>query len=183
MAGARPTFPYGAAIYASANIRPVQPPDDRTYSTEVTALRRNLPLHRSARIVSPHTLDYNTTCMPVCQAQIQKKSQLLLSNFGHFADLLLYFSPLQGSVLTLPYRNRVIPLTMVSPATLYIHYANLILMQRRNRIFCTICFRAYLLLCKNYTPTHYVCRAGNSICRIPLAWCWASHLLHFRHHP
>ena len=50
----RPTLPIGAAIYASAH-KAVQPPDDRTYSAEVTAIRRNLPHHRSARAVSPHT--------------------------------------------------------------------------------------------------------------------------------
>ena len=42
------------AIYASA-YRIVQPPDDRTYSAEVTVLRRNLPHHRSARAVFPYT--------------------------------------------------------------------------------------------------------------------------------
>ena len=47
-------IPIGAAIYASAH-KAVQPPDDRTYSAEVTAIRRNLPHHRSARAVSPHT--------------------------------------------------------------------------------------------------------------------------------
>ena len=35
--------------------RTIQPPDDRTYSAEVTAIRRNLPHHRSARAVFPHT--------------------------------------------------------------------------------------------------------------------------------
>ena len=36
--------------------RSVQPPDDRTYSAEVTAIRRNLLHHRIAhRRVSPHT--------------------------------------------------------------------------------------------------------------------------------
>ena len=42
------------AIYAGAS-RIVQPPDDRTYSAEVTAKRRNLPHHRSARAVFPYT--------------------------------------------------------------------------------------------------------------------------------
>ena len=46
--------PIGAAIYASAH-KAVQPPDDRTYSAEVTAIRRNLPHHRSARAVFPRT--------------------------------------------------------------------------------------------------------------------------------
>ena len=33
----------------------VQPPDDRTYSAEVTVFQRNLPHHRSARAVFPRT--------------------------------------------------------------------------------------------------------------------------------
>ena len=47
-------IPIGAAIYASAH-KAVQPPDDRTYSAEVTVFQRNLPHHRSARAVSPYT--------------------------------------------------------------------------------------------------------------------------------
>ena len=50
----RPTLPIGAAIYASAH-KAVQPPDDRTYSAEVTVFQRNLPHHRSARAVFPRT--------------------------------------------------------------------------------------------------------------------------------
>jgi len=59
-------FP-GAAIYA-AQTWIVQPPDDRTYSAEVTAFRRNLLHHRIAGIVSLHTLEYLTTYFPFCQA-------------------------------------------------------------------------------------------------------------------
>ena len=47
-------IPIGAAIYASAH-KAVQPPDDRTYSAEVTAFRRNLLHHRIARAVFPYT--------------------------------------------------------------------------------------------------------------------------------
>ena len=47
-------IPIGAAIYASAH-KAVQPPDDRTYSAEVTVFQRNLPHHRSARAVFPYT--------------------------------------------------------------------------------------------------------------------------------
>ena len=47
-------IPIGAAIYANAH-KAVQPPDDRTYSAEVTVFQRNLPHHRSARAVFPYT--------------------------------------------------------------------------------------------------------------------------------
>ena len=47
-------IPIGAAIYASAH-KAVQPPDDRTYSAEVTVFQRNLPHHRIARAVFPYT--------------------------------------------------------------------------------------------------------------------------------
>ena len=50
-------IPIGAAIYASAH-KAVQPPDDRTYSAEVTVFQRNLPHHRSARAESPYTRSY-----------------------------------------------------------------------------------------------------------------------------
>ena len=50
-------IPIGAAIYASAH-KAVQPPDDRTYSAEVTVFQRNLPHHRSARAVFPYTRSY-----------------------------------------------------------------------------------------------------------------------------
>ena len=50
-------IPTGAAIYASAH-KAVQPPDDRTYSAEVTVFQRNLPHHRSARAESPYTRSY-----------------------------------------------------------------------------------------------------------------------------
>ncbi len=43
-----------AAIYA-AQTEAVQPPDDRTYSAEVTVFRRNLLHHRSARAEFPYT--------------------------------------------------------------------------------------------------------------------------------
>jgi len=43
-----------AAIYA-AQTEAVQPPDDRTYSAEVTGFRRNLLHHRSACAYFPRT--------------------------------------------------------------------------------------------------------------------------------
>ena len=55
--------------YTQAQTEAVQPPDDRTYSAEVTVFQRNLLHHRITRIVSLHTLDYDTTKITVCQAQ------------------------------------------------------------------------------------------------------------------
>ena len=48
----RPTHSPCLAIYASAD-EAAQPPDDRTYSAEVTGFRRNLPHHRSALLCFP----------------------------------------------------------------------------------------------------------------------------------
>ena len=50
----RPTS-FSAQRYTPDASKAVQPPDDRTYSAEVTAFRRNLPHHRSARAVFPYT--------------------------------------------------------------------------------------------------------------------------------
>ena len=46
--------PPAAAIYA-AQTEAAQPPDDRTYSAEVTSFLSNLLHHRSARIIIPYT--------------------------------------------------------------------------------------------------------------------------------
>ena len=54
MADARPTFPLPQR-YTQRKTEAVQPPDDRTYSAEVTGFRRNLLHHRSARAVFPYT--------------------------------------------------------------------------------------------------------------------------------
>ena len=54
MADARPTFPLSQR-YTLAQTEAVQPPDDRTYSAEVTVFRRNLLHHRSARAEFPYT--------------------------------------------------------------------------------------------------------------------------------
>ena len=74
MADARPTLVHGAAIYAQ-RVRTVQPPDDRTYSAEVTSFPSNLLHHRSARAAFPHALKYHTIPLPYCQAFFQGKSQ------------------------------------------------------------------------------------------------------------
>ncbi len=54
MADARPTFPLSPR-YTQAQTEAVQPPDDRTYSAEVTSFPSNLLHHRSARIIFPYT--------------------------------------------------------------------------------------------------------------------------------
>ncbi len=69
----RPFFP-GAAIYAALS-EAVQPPDDRTYSAEVTVFRRNLLHHRSAHSIFLHALNYDTTKFPICQGKFQRKAQ------------------------------------------------------------------------------------------------------------
>ena len=53
-----------AAIYAALT-EAVQPPDDRTYSAEVTGSRRNLLHHRSARAEFPYTR--SIMIPPFCQ--------------------------------------------------------------------------------------------------------------------
>ena len=55
MAAASRPFPFLAQRYTQARPETVQPPDDRTYSAEVTGFRRNLPHHRSARAEFPYT--------------------------------------------------------------------------------------------------------------------------------
>ena len=81
----RPILPRRSDIRAALP-EAVQPPDDRTYSAEVTAFRRNLPHHRSVRIVSLHALDNDTTLFPICQAEFQKKAQSFSFNFSHYGN-------------------------------------------------------------------------------------------------
>ena len=86
MADARPTLVHGAAIYAQHS-RTVQPPDDRTYSAEVTSFPSNLLHHRSARVVIPCALSYDTTPLHHCQALFREKYQNLCSLFRQNRDL------------------------------------------------------------------------------------------------
>ena len=70
-----------AAIYAALT-EAVQPPDDRTYSAEVTAIWRNLLHHRSAVCrLRPHTLDHFNTPGRVCQLFFHRKAQTFYHNF------------------------------------------------------------------------------------------------------
>ena len=59
---------------------------------------RNLPHHRSTRIVSLHTLDYDTTYSPFCQEQFQIFSQIFLWNFVH-SDGVKKVHKMNGAVL------------------------------------------------------------------------------------
>ena len=86
MADARPTLVHGAAIYAQRS-RTVQPPDDRTYSAEVTSFPSNLLHHRSVRIAFPIARRYDTTPFPHCQAQFRGKSQNVGLFLGQKGDL------------------------------------------------------------------------------------------------
>ena len=54
MADARPTFPLPQR-YTQAQTEAVQPPDDRTYSAEVTDFSQSPASSQCARIVSPYT--------------------------------------------------------------------------------------------------------------------------------
>ena len=54
--------------YTQRKTEAVQPPDDRTYSAEVTVFQRNLLHHRSAqRRLRLHALEYSNTPGTVCQ--------------------------------------------------------------------------------------------------------------------
>ena len=60
-------LPPAPAIYA-AKTEAIQPPDDRTYSAEVTVFQRNLLHHRiAARRLRLHAPDYSNTHGCVCQ--------------------------------------------------------------------------------------------------------------------
>ena len=61
-----------AQRYTQARPRTVQPPDDRTYSAEVTGFHRNLPHHRIARAVSLHAPNYDSTPPAICQEKFLK---------------------------------------------------------------------------------------------------------------
>ena len=74
-----------AAIYASAS-KAVQPPDDRTYSAEVTVFQRNLLHHRSARSISLLAPEHDTTIYFICQAFFQENLQSFCAIFVHFAE-------------------------------------------------------------------------------------------------
>ena len=73
-------------------IEAVQPPDDRTYSAEVTVIRRNLLHHRIARIVIPYALKYDTMFFPACQAHFQKNLQKYMRIFVKFGEF-FFLSP------------------------------------------------------------------------------------------
>ena len=83
----------GPAIYAGAT-EAVQPPDDRTYSAEVTSFPSNLPHHRNAlfcvfrkiRRFPLHALHYYTTPKTICQALFFKNSEQITKSSRHFCQ-------------------------------------------------------------------------------------------------
>ncbi len=91
MADARPTFPLPQR-YTQRKTEAVQPPDDRTYSAEVTDFSQSPASSQCAHTFPIHAPDYDTTTSLFCQALFQKKSQNSFRNFGDFADL--FFHPL-----------------------------------------------------------------------------------------
>ena len=96
MADARPTLSLPQR-YTQAQTETVQPPDDRTYSAEVTSFPSNLPHHRNAHLEksadSPYTRLIN---IPPLHAfvkhnftKIQEKSQNCRGIFVRFAEIAL----------------------------------------------------------------------------------------------
>lgn len=76
----RPTS-FSARRYTPHASKAVQPPDDRTYSAEVTAFRRNLPHHRSARAVFPYTRSNNIPPeFPFVKKKFRKNHKLSRKN-------------------------------------------------------------------------------------------------------
>ena len=96
MADARPTFPLPQR-YTQRKTEAVQPPDDRTYSAEVTAFSAQSPASsQCARRLRLHALDYHTTPHPICQA-------LFLEFFTNF---LTAFQPFRRFYFCLPLGGR-----------------------------------------------------------------------------
>ena len=91
MADARPTLLHLAQRYTQAQTDAVQPPDDRTYSAEVTSFPSNLLHHRSAcfpifweiRKLPLHTLEHDTIPFFICQELFCKKSRFFYKIFFH----------------------------------------------------------------------------------------------------
>ena len=82
----RPTFSR-AQRYTRRVTDQVQPPDDRTYSAEVTSFPSNLLHHRSVRIAFPIARMYDTTPLPHCQALFQRNSRNTPPVLGQNRDL------------------------------------------------------------------------------------------------
>ena len=96
MADARPTLLHLAQRYTQAQTDAVQPPDDRTYSAEVTSFPSNLLHHRSARFlysgkirkIPLHALEHDTTPISICQELFCKKSRFFIKIFVHSGNAL-----------------------------------------------------------------------------------------------
>ena len=89
-----------AQRYTQAQTDAVQPPDDRTYSAEVTSFLSNLLHHRSACFLFPgkirklplHTLEYLTTSFFICQELFYRKSRFFIEIFVEVAKMFLPYS-------------------------------------------------------------------------------------------
>ena len=99
MADARPTLFIGAAIYASAT-KAVQPPDDRTYSAEVTSLSEQSPASSqcapSGRIRPIHALEHCNILFSKCQELFRKNHK-----FSHVFSLITE-NTIVGAIHELP---------------------------------------------------------------------------------
>lgn len=98
--------------YTPALPEAVQPPDDRTYSAEVTVFQRNLPHHRSARAESPYTRSI----------MIPSVSPFVKNFFRIFHEILYLFSvKTENSFYSFPPANNsgtLLPLPAVSASAL-----------------------------------------------------------------
>ena len=85
MADARPTFPLPQR-YTQRKTEAVQPPDDRTYSAEVTVFQRNLPHHRSARAEFPYTRPIIIPLKPLFVKQYFRKNHKIFNVFSALSE-------------------------------------------------------------------------------------------------
>ena len=63
--------------------RTIQPPDDRTYSAEVTSFPSNLPHHRSARAVFPYT---RSIMIPPCSPFVKHFFRIIYKKLPAFSS-------------------------------------------------------------------------------------------------
>ena len=83
-----------ARRYTQAQPRTVQPPDDRTYSAEVTGSRRNLLHHRIARAVFPYT---RSNILPRSSRFVNRNLRINYKNSESFSSVSEKNGPVHGS--------------------------------------------------------------------------------------
>ena len=83
-----------ARRYTQAQPRTVQPPDDRTYSAEVTGSRRNLLHHRIARAVFPYT---RSNILPRSSRFVNRNFRINYKNSESFSSVSEKNGPVHGS--------------------------------------------------------------------------------------